>query len=42
MIASFILLAGDVERVKSGYGNVIFMGLFILAAMAAGIWWLKR
>ncbi|HEV7297858.1 MAG TPA: hypothetical protein VGN72_00715 [Tepidisphaeraceae bacterium] len=42
MLTTFILLAGDVNEVKSGYGNVIFMGIFILGAMAVGIWWLLR
>ena len=28
--------------IKSSYGNLIFMGCFFLAAIAVGIWWLKR
>jgi hypothetical protein len=27
---------------KSGYGGLIFIGLFFLALIAVGIWWLKR
>jgi hypothetical protein len=27
---------------KESYGNLIFLGLFVLAAIAAGIWWLRR
>jgi hypothetical protein len=42
MLTTFILLAGDVNEVKAGYGNVIMMGIFILALMAVGIWWLLR
>lgn len=42
MLTTFILLAGDVQEVKDGYGNVIFMGVFILGAIVAGIWWLQR
>jgi hypothetical protein len=29
----------DVNR---GYGNLVFMGCFILALIIVGIWWLKR
>ena len=30
------------EDLKQGWGGLIFMGLFILALIIAGIWWLKR
>jgi hypothetical protein len=42
MLTSFILLAEDLDGMKSGWGGMIFMGIFIIAAMAAGIWWLQR
>jgi hypothetical protein len=42
MINTFILLAEDMNEVKSGYGGLIFMGIFILILLAAGIWWLQR
>jgi len=42
MLTTIILQAGDVTEVKDGYGNVIFMGVFILGAIAAVIWWLQR
>jgi hypothetical protein len=30
------------EDLKQGWGGLIFMGLFFLALIVAGIWWLKR
>ena len=30
------------EDVKEGYSGLIFTGLFFLALIIAGIWWLKR
>jgi hypothetical protein len=42
MLMTFILQVGDVTEVKEGYGNVIFMGIFILGLIAAVIWWLQR
>ena len=30
------------EELKGGWGGLIFMGLFFLALIVAGIWWLKR
>ncbi len=36
-----LLLADDVD-IKSSYGNLIFMGCFFLALIAALVWWLKR
>ena len=30
------------DDVKQGWGGLIFMGLFFLALIIAGIWWLKR
>ena len=30
------------EDLKKGWGGLIFMGLFFLALIIAGIWWLKR
>ncbi len=30
------------DELKSGWGGLIFMGLFFLALIVAGIWWLKR
>jgi hypothetical protein len=42
LATTFILLAEDMGEVKSGYGGLIFMGVFILVAMAVGIWWLQR
>jgi|KBSMisStandDraft_5_1062788.scaffolds.fasta_scaffold1208926_2 hypothetical protein len=30
------------EEIKSGWGGLIFMGLFFLALIALGIWWLTR
>jgi len=35
------LLADEVDF-KSSLGNIIFMGCFILALIAALIWWLRR
>ncbi len=41
------LLAEQLETVtkedfSQGYGGLIFMGLFFLALIVVGIWWLKR
>ena len=38
------LLAQDttVKEVDNHYGGLIFMGLFFLALMIIGIWWLRR
>ena len=30
------------EDLRQGWGGLIFMGLFFLALIIAGIWWLKR
>ena len=30
------------EDLRQGWGGLIFMGLFFLALIVAGIWWLKR
>jgi len=30
------------EELKQGWGGLIFMGLFFLALIFVGIWWLKR
>ena len=30
------------EDLKQGWGGLIFMGLFFLALIFVGIWWLKR
>jgi len=30
------------EDLKGGWGGLIFMGLFFLALIFLGIWWLKR
>lgn len=30
------------EELKQGWGGLIFMGLFFLALIIVGIWWLKR
>jgi hypothetical protein len=39
-----LILAQEVstQDVKEGYGSLIFMGCFFLAAIAVAIWWLKR
>ena len=31
-----------VSEVNKGYGSLIFVGLFFLALICVGIWWLKR
>jgi uncharacterized membrane protein AbrB (regulator of aidB expression) len=30
------------DDLKQGWGGLVFMGLFFLALIIAGIWWLKR
>ena len=30
------------DEVTSGYGGLIFLGIFLLALLALAIWWLKR
>ena len=30
------------QDIKGGYGGLIFVGLFFLALIFVGIWWLKR
>jgi hypothetical protein len=42
MLNTFILLAEDMNEVKSGYGGLIFMGVFFLVLIIFGIWWLNR
>jgi hypothetical protein len=37
-----ILAQASSEELKQGWGGLIFMGLFFLALIIAGIWWLKR
>jgi hypothetical protein len=29
-------------ELKQGWGGLVFMGLFFLALIIVGIWWLKR
>ena len=43
-MSDLILLAQSdaVQSVRDGYGNLIFMGLFFLGVIFAGIWWLRR
>lgn len=36
------LAEAQVEDIESHFGNLIFMMCFVLVAIAAGIWWLKR
>jgi hypothetical protein len=36
-----LVLAEEVD-IKSSYGNLIFIGCFFLAVIAAFIWWLRR
>jgi len=43
----FLLAADQLETatkqdIKEGWGGLIFMGLFVLALIVLGIWWLKR
>ncbi len=42
MLNTFILLAEDANEIKSGYGGLIFMCLFVLGSMGVAIWWLRR
>jgi hypothetical protein len=37
-----ILLQAATEEIKKGYGALIFTGLFFLALLITGIWWLRR
>ena len=30
------------QDIEQGYGGLIFIGLFFLALIIVGIWWLKR
>jgi hypothetical protein len=30
------------QDIKEGYGGLIFLGLFVIAFIMLGIWWLKR
>ena len=32
----------SLSEVNKGYGSLIFVGLFFLALIIVGIWWLKR
>ena len=32
----------SLSEVNKGYGSLIFIGLFFLALLLVGIWWLKR
>jgi hypothetical protein len=32
----------SLQDVNKGYGSLIFVGLFFLALIILGIWWLKR
>jgi hypothetical protein len=32
----------SLSEVNKGYGSLIFVGLFFLALIILGIWWLKR
>lgn len=37
-----VLAVEDPNLVKDGYGGLIFMGVFFLALIGLGIWWLSR
>jgi len=39
LLADVPTTMGDFQR---GYSGLIFTGLFFLALIAVGIWWLKR
>jgi hypothetical protein len=30
------------QNIKQDYGNLVFCGVFLLAAIGVGIWWLRR
>jgi len=32
----------NVNDLQSHYGNLIFLGVFVLVALVVGIWWMKR
>jgi len=32
----------NVQDLNTHFGNLIFFGGFVLAAMVVGIWWMKR
>jgi hypothetical protein len=38
----FLLAEAQDVDFKSSYGNLIFVGCFFLALIAALIWWLRR
>ncbi|HLL90781.1 MAG TPA: hypothetical protein VK324_15880 [Tepidisphaeraceae bacterium] len=37
-----VLAANDLNTVKDGYGGLVFMGVFFLALIVFGGWWLSR
>ena len=36
------LAEAEQPSMRSHLGNLLFTGIFILAALLAGIWWMKR
>lgn len=41
---SFLLAAGEtsVKDLQESQGNLVFCGVFVLAAIGVAIWWLRR
>mgnify|MGYP001484278266 FL=1 len=37
-----VLLETTVQDIKDSYGNLLFMGLFVLGCIVAIIWWIRR
>jgi hypothetical protein len=42
VISRFVPLAESASDIGASYGHLVFMGLFIIALMIVGIWWLQR
>ncbi len=40
--AAAALLAETAEDINHDYGSLVFIGVFFLALIAVGIWWLRR
>ncbi len=42
MLLAVHLIAETAKDLQSNNGNLIFMGVFFLALIGVGIWWLRR
>jgi hypothetical protein len=41
-LTGLLAATSNVDEIKHGWGGIVFLGVFILACLIVGIWWLSR